>query len=105
MQQRIRLGWCGQVVVCFRGLRLRDCGFGVRAEGEPMRRNARPDRFRFTRLPRKRSARPTVSMVTLALATVVATPQAGLADEGGVSFWIPGLFGSLAATPQQAGWS
>jgi hypothetical protein len=28
-----------------------------------------------------------------------------LADEGGVSFWVPGFFGSLAATPQQAGWS
>ena len=28
-----------------------------------------------------------------------------LADEGGVSFWIPGLFGSLAAMPQQPGWS
>jgi hypothetical protein len=28
-----------------------------------------------------------------------------LADEGGVSFWIPGFFGSLAATPQQPGWS
>jgi hypothetical protein len=27
------------------------------------------------------------------------------ADEGGVSFWLPGLFGSLAATPQQPGWS
>ncbi len=27
------------------------------------------------------------------------------ADEGGVSFWIPGLFGSLAATPQQPGWA
>ncbi len=26
------------------------------------------------------------------------------ADEGGVSFWLPGLFGSLAATPQQPGW-
>jgi hypothetical protein len=25
------------------------------------------------------------------------------ADEGGVSFWIPGLFGSLAAAPQQPG--
>lgn len=30
---------------------------------------------------------------------------AALADEGGVSFWIPGFFGSLAATPQQPGWS
>ena len=28
-----------------------------------------------------------------------------MADESGVSFWIPGLFGSLAATPQQPGWS
>ncbi|WP_249144310.1 transporter [Bradyrhizobium lablabi] len=27
------------------------------------------------------------------------------ADEGGVSFWIPGFFGSLAATPTQPGWS
>ena len=28
-----------------------------------------------------------------------------MADEGGVSFWVPGFFGSLAATPQQPGWS
>src|SRR5215510_1600173 len=27
------------------------------------------------------------------------------ADEGGVSFWIPGFFGSLAASPLQPGWS
>jgi hypothetical protein len=27
------------------------------------------------------------------------------ADEGGVSYWLPGLFGSLAAAPQQPGWS
>ena len=27
------------------------------------------------------------------------------ADEGGVSFWVPGFFGSLAAAPQQSGWS
>jgi hypothetical protein len=32
--------------------------------------------------------------------------QIARADEGGVSFWIPGFFGSLAAVPQQApGWS
>jgi len=31
--------------------------------------------------------------------------QPSRADEGGVSFWIPGFFGSLAATPQQPGWS
>src|SRR5262249_4001373 len=28
-----------------------------------------------------------------------------LADEGGVSFWLPGQFGSLAAAPAQPGWS
>ena len=27
------------------------------------------------------------------------------ADEGGVSFWVPGFFGSLAATPQQPGFA
>ena len=43
---------------------------------------------------------------TGALAAALAlVSQASLADEGGVSFWIPGLFGSLAATPQQPGWS
>jgi hypothetical protein len=26
------------------------------------------------------------------------------ADEGGISFWIPGQFGSLAAVPAQPGW-
>jgi hypothetical protein len=33
-----------------------------------------------------------------------ATPDGALADEGGVSFWLPGQFGSLAAVPQQPGW-
>ncbi|WP_298872193.1 transporter [uncultured Bradyrhizobium sp.] len=32
-------------------------------------------------------------------------PTVASADEGGVSFWLPGTFGSLAATPQQPGWS
>jgi hypothetical protein len=41
----------------------------------------------------------------LALAAVVAVPENSLADEGGVSFWLPGFFGSLAAAPQQPGWS
>src|SRR3954467_3545852 len=31
--------------------------------------------------------------------------QPALADEGGVSFWVPGFFGSLAATPQTPGFS
>ena len=36
---------------------------------------------------------------------LASLPGVAHADEGGVSFWIPGLFGSLAATPQQPGWS
>ena len=31
--------------------------------------------------------------------------QAAYADEDGVSFWLPGHFSSLAATPQMPGWS
>ena len=41
----------------------------------------------------------------LAALAVSALPQTATADEGGVSFWVPGFFGSLAATPQQPGWS
>ena len=47
----------------------------------------------------------------LGVAAIVLAPalmffsRGALADEGGVSFWVPGFFGSLAATPQQAGWS
>jgi hypothetical protein len=57
------------------------------------------------RVDRPRSIRPVAAITVLALATIVSAPRSGLADEGGVSFWLPGFFGSLAAAPQQAGWS
>ena len=41
----------------------------------------------------------------LTLSAVFSFTGISLADEGGVSFWLPGQFGSLAATPQQPGWS
>ncbi len=41
----------------------------------------------------------------LAVGVVTSLPAISFADENGVSFWIPGFFGSLAATPQQPGWS
>jgi hypothetical protein len=41
----------------------------------------------------------------LVLAAIVSIPRISLADEGGVSFWVPGFFGSLAAAPQQPGWA
>ena len=43
--------------------------------------------------------------VTLAVAVTIAAPRVSFADENGVSFWVPGFFGSMAATPQQPGWS
>ena len=42
---------------------------------------------------------------TLILGGGIGAPMIATADEGGVSFWLPGLFGSLAAAPQQPGWS
>ena len=45
-----------------------------------------------------------VAAIVLASAITFFSRHA-LADEGGVSFWVPGFFGSLAATPQQPGWS
>ncbi len=49
--------------------------------------------------------RMTKAFVAAAFAAVASAPTTVLADEGGVSFWLPGLFGSLAAVPQQPGWS
>src|SRR5258707_269497 len=45
-----------------------------------------------------------VAAIVLVSAILLFSHRA-LADEGGVSFWVPGFFGSLAATPQQPGWS
>src|ERR1700674_1807073 len=49
--------------------------------------------------------RPISAAAALTIAAVTLAPQVSLADEGGVSFWLPGIFGSLAATPPQPGWS
>jgi hypothetical protein len=51
-----------------------------------------------------KSGRPGIATSVLALA-IMFFSQCALADEGGVSFWVPGFFGSLAAAPQQPGWS
>ena len=44
---------------------------------------------------------------TFATALTLAsfTAQPALADAGGVSFWLPGIFGSLAAVPVAPGWA
>jgi len=46
-----------------------------------------------------------VAIGVFAVGAVISLPAVCLADETGVSFWLPGLFGSLAAVPQQPGWS
>jgi hypothetical protein len=51
------------------------------------------------------SLRSLAAATALAIATAISLPAISFADEDGVSFWIPGFFGSLAAVPQQPGWS
>jgi hypothetical protein len=56
-------------------------------------------------MPRMTARKASCICGALALTAAVSTATIALADEGGVSFWVPGFFGSLAATPQQPGWS
>ena len=47
-----------------------------------------------------------VAVVTTFGLGITSVPTGSLADEGGVSFWLPGIYGSLAAVPQAApGWA
>jgi hypothetical protein len=45
-----------------------------------------------------------IAATTLAV-SALAAPMPASADQGGVSFWIPGFFGSFAASPLVPGWS
>src|SRR5690348_2235742 len=45
-----------------------------------------------------------VAALFFVLVASVGSSNMSFADEGGVSFWVPGLFGSLAAAPQVPGW-
>lgn len=58
--------------------------------------------FFFSRL--HDALRPAVAL--LSFVAMACAADDALADEGGVSFWLPGLYGSLSAVPQAApGWS
>jgi hypothetical protein len=46
-----------------------------------------------------------LTAVFFAFAAVACPINTSHADEGGVGFWFPGLFGSLAAVPQVPGWA
>jgi hypothetical protein len=41
----------------------------------------------------------------VAIAALVSCPSISRADEGGVSFWLPGQYASFAAAPQVPGWA
>jgi hypothetical protein len=43
--------------------------------------------------------------IFLSFAPIALSQNVARADEGGVGFWIPGLYGSLAAAPQVPGWA
>ena len=46
------------------------------------------------------------SAAALAMAAaLLLAPRPAAADEGGVSFWLPGQFSSFAAVPGDPGWS
>jgi hypothetical protein len=45
------------------------------------------------------------SLIGLALAIVAWSGLAAFADHGGVSFWLPGQYGSFAAVAPPPGWS
>ena len=52
-----------------------------------------------------RSAPARALASALVIGALVGAPTVARADEGGVSFWVPGFFGSLAAAPLQPGFS
>ncbi len=46
-----------------------------------------------------------VRILALALTASTAFAATARADENGISFWLPGQYGSFAATPVTPGWS
>jgi AraC-like DNA-binding protein len=57
------------------------------------------------RLLRRPNIRAGLSTIFFAFTAFACSINASRADEGGVAFWFPGLYGSLAAVPLVPGWS
>jgi hypothetical protein len=51
------------------------------------------------------TATPVRAIAAVAVGAIALSSQPMLADEGGVSFWLPGSYGSLSAVPSVPGWS
>jgi hypothetical protein len=58
-----------------------------------------------SKLGRSAALRASAAPVFLCALVLSATVSVARADESGTSFWLPGTFGSLAATPGQPGWA
>jgi hypothetical protein len=58
---------------------------------------------RFAMVPIEPSVRRIGCAVTIA--AFLLCPEISRADESGISFWLPGQYASLAATPQTPGWA
>jgi hypothetical protein len=57
-------------------------------------------------MERNRHARGACAIgCALILGALIDAPTVARADEGGVSFWLPGFYGSLAAAPLEPGWA
>jgi hypothetical protein len=69
-----------------------------------MRAECRKDHFKRRACQAVRTS-SSPKIAALAVLSLLSTITVADADEGGVSFWLPGQFGSLAATPAQPGWS
>src|SRR6267154_3305123 len=59
--------------------------------------------WRFAMMPIPATARRVGCAITTA--ALMLCPATSHADESGISFWLPGLEGSLAAVPTTPGWS
>src|SRR5260221_6577515 len=56
-------------------------------------------------VPPRKLMRSSAVALLLCAGILSITSSASVADESGISFWLPGLYGSLAATPTTPGWS
>ena len=55
--------------------------------------------------PTSSRVRSRLATAFIVFAAIACSTNLSKADEGGVGFWFPGLFGSLAAVPQVPGWA
>src|ERR1700691_2259153 len=58
-----------------------------------------------TKTSKRPSTCPLLGATLLVVIAVATGSNSTRADEGGISFWLPGQFGSLAAAPGVPGWA